>query len=127
MVLNQQTRYTYYENVVTLSYSQWNWDWVRWAREIDWMALEGINLCLAFTGQEEVYRKVYTSLGLNETELEEFFDGPAFVAWSRGQGLSGVGGPLPRKFMLQQWKLNKLIVARQHELGIGSILPQFQG
>lgn len=26
------------------------WDWERWEREIDWMALNGINLPLAFTG-----------------------------------------------------------------------------
>jgi alpha-N-acetylglucosaminidase len=127
MVLNKRVPYTYYENVVTVSYSQWNWDWDRWAREIDWMALTGVNLCLAFTGQEEVYRKVYTGLGMNDTQLQNFFDGPAFLAWSRGQGMSGVGGPLPRKFMAKQWALNKKIVSRQKELGIGSILPQFQG
>jgi alpha-N-acetylglucosaminidase len=127
MILNKAVQYTYYENVVTVSYSQWNWDWDRWSREIDWMALTGVNLCLAFTGQEEIYRKVYTGLGLNDTQLQHFFDGPAFLAWSRGQGMSGVGGPLPRKFMAEQWALNKKIVSRQKELGIGSILPQFQG
>ena len=26
------------------------WDWERWEREVDWMALNGINLPLAFTG-----------------------------------------------------------------------------
>lgn len=26
------------------------WDWGRWEREIDWMALNGINLPLALTG-----------------------------------------------------------------------------
>jgi hypothetical protein len=30
---------------------------------MDWMALSGVNLALAFTGQEEVFRKVYTNLG----------------------------------------------------------------
>jgi alpha-N-acetylglucosaminidase len=119
--------YTYYQNVVTASYSMWNWDWERWEREIDWMALMGINLALAFTGQEEVYRKVFLQLGMNDTQLEGFFDGPAYLAWSRGQGMSGVGGPVPIKFLKQQWKLQQQIVQRQTELGVGSILPQFQG
>ena len=35
------------------------WDWRRWEKEIDWMALQGINLPLAFTGQEAVWQKVF--------------------------------------------------------------------
>ena len=27
------------------------WDWDRWEAEIDWMAFQGINLPLAFTGK----------------------------------------------------------------------------
>ena len=40
------------QNVVTASYSSAFWDWRRWEREIDWMALHGVNLQLAFTGAE---------------------------------------------------------------------------
>ena len=36
--------------MVTASYSSAFWDWRRWEREIDWMALHGVNLPLAFTG-----------------------------------------------------------------------------
>ncbi len=32
------------------SYSSTWWAWERWEKEIDWMALHGINLPLAFTG-----------------------------------------------------------------------------
>lgn len=35
------------------------WDWERWEKEIDWMALQGINLPLAFTGQETIWQKVF--------------------------------------------------------------------
>jgi len=35
------------------------WDWKRWEKEIDWMALQGINLPLAFTGQEAIWQKVF--------------------------------------------------------------------
>ena len=33
------------------SYSMTFWNWDRWKAEIDWMALQGINLPLAFTGE----------------------------------------------------------------------------
>jgi len=35
------------------------WDWERWEKEIDWMALQGVNLPLAFTGQEAIWQKVF--------------------------------------------------------------------
>jgi hypothetical protein len=35
------------------------WDWKRWEKEIDWMALQGINFPLAFTGQEAIWQKVF--------------------------------------------------------------------
>lgn len=55
-------RFRYYQNVCTVSYSFVWWDWPRWEREIDWMALNGINLPLAFTGQEALWQEVCTRL-----------------------------------------------------------------
>lgn len=34
------------------------WDWARWEQEIDWMALNGINLALAWSGQEAIWQRV---------------------------------------------------------------------
>lgn len=68
-------------NVCTVSYSMAWWDWKRWEIEIDWMALQGINLPLSFTGQEYIWAQVFTQLGLNESSLIEQFGGPAFLAW----------------------------------------------
>jgi hypothetical protein len=50
------SRWSYYENTCTVSYSMAWWDWARWERELDWMALSGVNLPLAFMGQEWIYR-----------------------------------------------------------------------
>lgn len=33
-------------------------DYARWQREIDWMALNSINMPLAFIGQEYVFQQV---------------------------------------------------------------------
>ena len=40
------TPWRYYQNVCTSSYSFAFWDWKRWEKEIDWMALKGINMPL---------------------------------------------------------------------------------
>ena len=132
-----QRCHTHYMNVVTSSYSAWNWGWERWEREIDWMALHGINLVFAFTGQEYIWRETYREFGLNDSQIQSGFNGPAFLAWSRGQGGHQNGGvfsaggrfqySLSDEFLIGQWDLQKLIVARQTELGIGSVLPAFMG
>jgi len=74
-------RFRYYQNVCTFSYSSVWWNWTRWQREIDWMALNSINLPLALTGQEAIWQRVYHKIGLTQHELDTFFGGPAFLAW----------------------------------------------
>lgn len=48
----------FYQNVCTYSYSYVWWDWERWEFEIDWMALNGINLVYAHTAAEAIWQKV---------------------------------------------------------------------
>lgn len=38
------TKYSYYQNVCTVSYSSWTWGWAKWEEHIDWMALNGASL-----------------------------------------------------------------------------------
>ncbi|MBI9061100.1 MAG: alpha-N-acetylglucosaminidase N-terminal domain-containing protein [Marinilabiliaceae bacterium] len=42
--------YSYYLNYCAFNYTMAFWDWSRWEEEIDWMALNGINLPLAMVG-----------------------------------------------------------------------------
>ena len=41
----------YHQNVCTPGYSYVWWQWADWERHIDWMALNGVTLPLAFTAQ----------------------------------------------------------------------------
>lgn len=60
-------------NVVTFGYSTAFWNWERWEFEIDWMALHGINMPLAMTGQEKIWQKVWKEhYGLSDTDLNDF-------------------------------------------------------
>lgn len=120
-------RFRYYQNVCTQSYSMVWWDWERWEREIDWMALNGINLPLAFSGQEAIWQEVYLSLGLNQSDIDSFFTGPAFLAWGRMSNLHGWGGPLPQSWHLKQLYLQYKILDRMRSLGMIPVLPAFAG
>ena len=91
-------------NVCTHSYSLVWYAWSDWEAFIDWMALSGINLFLAMTGQEEVAYQVFEKLGLEDLQIREWFNGPALLTWSRGQNEYGsnIAGPLPRSWMKGQ-------------------------
>ncbi|KAK7790165.1 hypothetical protein R5R35_002634 [Gryllus longicercus] len=119
--------YRYYQNVVTTSYSFVWWDWNRWQREIDWMALNGINMALAFTGQEAIWERVYLKLNLTQKDIEEHFCGPAFLAWCRMGNIRGWGGPLLSDWHLNSLQLQHNILQSMRDLGILTILPAFAG
>ncbi|KOM42460.1 hypothetical protein LR48_Vigan05g006400 [Vigna angularis] len=119
--------WNYYQNVVTSSYSYVWWDWDRWEKEVDWMALQGVNLPLAFTGQETIWQKVFKDFNITSDDLNNFFGGPAFLAWARMGNLHGWGGPLSQNWLDQQLVLQKQIISRMLELGMTPVLPSFSG
>jgi len=119
--------YRYYLNYCTFNYSMSWWDWPRWEKEIDWMALHGINMPLAITGEEYTWYTVYKQMGFTDEELGAFFSGPAYFAWSWMGNLDGWGGPLPLSWMQSHAELQKKIVARERELGMTPVLPAFTG
>ena len=76
-------------NVCTMGYSLVFTDWAYWEKQIDWMALNGINLPLAFVGQEWVWTEVFKEYGLAFSDLDTFFTGPAFLPWYRMGNIRG--------------------------------------
>lgn len=122
---NLRLRYDF--NYCTFSYSMAFWDWARWQREIDWMALHGINMPLAIVGEECVWRNMLLRLGYTKDEIGQFIAGPAFLAWWAMNNLEGWGGPLPDSWYAQQEALQKKILARMKRLGMKPVLPGYCG
>ena len=120
-------KWRYYLNYCTFNYSMSWWDFDRWQKEIDWMALNGINMPLAITGQNSIWRRVYHKLGLTDDDLKSFFSGPAYFNWFWMGNLDGWCGPLPQSFMEKHEQLQKQILYRERSLGMTPILPSFTG
>lgn len=120
-------QYRYYLNYCTFNYTMSWWDWMRWEKEIDWMALHGINMPLAITGEEYTWYLVYKEMGFSDEELKNFFSGPAYFGWFWMGNLDGWGGPLPLSWMKSHFELQKKILKRQRELGMKPVLPAFTG
>lgn len=117
----------YYLNYCTHSYSMAFWDWERWQEEIDWMALHGINMPLAITGTDTLWRNVLKRLGYPEDRIDGFIAGPGFQAWWLMNNLEGWGGPNTPEHYDAQEKLQKRIVGRMREFGMEPVFPGYAG
>lgn len=120
--------YRYYLNYCTFSYSMSVWTWERWQKEIDWMALHGINMPLQIVGLDVVWRNLLVKdLGYTNDEANKFIAGPCFQAWWGMNNLEGWGGPNPDWWYTRQEELAKKILARERELGMQPVLPGYAG
>ena len=117
----------FFLNYCTFGYTMPWWHWDEWEHFIDWMALNGVNLPLAITGQESIWYQVWTELGLSDEEVRNYFTGPAHLPWHRMLNIDRWGGPLPVSWLVGQEKLQKQIVARERELNMKPVLPAFAG
>ncbi len=100
----------FFLNYCTYGYTMPWWQWRDWERLIDWMALNGINMPLATTGQESIWYKVWQDFGLSDEEIREYFTGPAHLPWHRMSNIDKLDGPLPLSYMDHQFDLQKKIL-----------------
>lgn len=117
----------YYLNVVTYGYTMPYWDWHRWEKEIDWMALHGIDMPLALVGYEAILARVWKKMGLTDEEINSYFVGPAHLPWMRMGNISGIDGPLNADWHKDQIALQHKILDRMRALGMKPICPGFPG
>jgi alpha-N-acetylglucosaminidase len=120
-------RHSYSWNVCTFGYTSTFWDWSRWEQELDWLALHGVNLPLAFVGQELVWQSLWRELGLSDEEISGWFSGPAFLPWQRMGNIQGWGGPLDQDWIEGQANLQLQILQRMTEFGMNPVMPGFSG
>jgi len=114
----------YFLNYCTFNYTTSFWDWKDWEKELDWMAMNGINLALAINGSEEVWQNTMKSLNFSDEDIASFIPGPCYQAWWLMSNLEGWGGPVSQTWIKSRTVLQKQILARMKEFGIE---PVFQG
>jgi alpha-N-acetylglucosaminidase len=119
--------YRYYLNVVTFGYTTPYWDWTRWEKELDWMALHGINMPLATVASEAIAERVWLKLGLSKEEARSFFTAPAHLPWHRMGNLNKWDGPFSDAWQSGQVELQHKIIDRMKVLGFHPIAPAFAG
>ena len=117
-----RVRYAY--NYCTLSYTMAFYGKKEWRDELDWLALNGVNLVLDITGQEEVWRRFLSEIGYSHEDIKDFIAGPAYYAWAYMGNLSGFGGPIH-----DAWFEDRVQLAREnhHIMRKLGMMPVMQG
>jgi len=123
--INQQ--YRVYMNYCTLNYSASWWDFDRWEKEIDFMALSGINMPLCVVGLEGVWYHTLINRGFSEEEALAHISGPAFLAWQWMGNIEGFAGPIPKSWIEKRIALGKRIIERMVSLDMKPIQQGFAG
>lgn len=123
------TPFTYrqYYNVCTYGYTTAYWGWEEWEKELDRMALHGVNMVLSPIGSEAIFARVWRKLGLTEEEIGEFITGPAHLPWFRMGNMSELGGNLSQGWYDKTIALEHKLIDRMSELGISPIFNAFAG
>ena len=117
----------FFLNYCTYGYTLPFFGWKDWERLIDWMALNGINMPLAITGQEMVWYNVWSKLGMTDQEIRSYFTGPTYLPWHRMANIDRWNGPLPKEWLEEQRDLQKQILARERAFNMKPVLPAFAG
>lgn len=125
--IHARVKNRFFLNYCTFGYTMTWWKWDDWERFIDWMALNGVNLPLAITGQEKVWLNVWKKFGLSDEVIRSYFTGPAYLPWHRMANIDHWEGALPMSWIDSQAELQKQIVERERELNMKPVLPAFAG
>ena len=120
-----KVRYSY--NYCTLSYSMAFWGEEEWRNELDWLALNGVNVVLDATAQEEVWRRFLGELGYSHQEAKDYIAGPAYYAWAYMANLSGFGGPVHDSWFEERTELARKNQQIMRALGMQPVLQGYSG
>jgi len=125
VVSPHQFRYAY--NFCTHGYTMAWWNWPQWEHELDFLALNGINLALIIEGQESVWIQTLKNSGCSDAEIRAWLVMPSHQPWMYMDNMESQGGPLSPTLVARRLELGQKIIARMRELGIEPCLPGYYG
>ena len=106
----------------TLSYPSASWDQQRWERELDYMALNGVQYVLVTSGLEKVWQDFLTELDYPADKIKKFIPNPCYAAWWNMGNLEGEGGPVSQTLIDSEAELGRFIVQRLQMVRLQSTL-----
>jgi len=116
-----------YMNYCTFGYSACWWNWERWEREIDFMAMNGINMPLSIVGTEAVWFYALLDMGFEQNDALDFLSGPMYWPWQLMTNIDSYMPLVDHLYIKKRMELGKKIIERELELGMTPIQQGFSG
>lgn len=95
----------------------------RWEKEIDFMAMHGINRALQPVGFDGVLYRTLVELGMPDKFCLEFSSGPAYLINQLTGNIAGTNSVNSKEYLERKITVGKLISDRERSLGIEPIFP----
>ncbi len=114
-------------NYCTFSYTMAFWSWEDWEKEIDLLAMYGVNQPLMIVGLEKVWQEFLKEVGYTQKDIEAFIPTTAYTAWWLMANLEGTGGPVPQKIIDHEYELALKILERMRSFEMTPISQSFFG
>ncbi|MFI5771175.1 alpha-N-acetylglucosaminidase [Streptomyces sp. NPDC051658] len=102
-------------------------DWASYEKQIDVLALHGVNEVFVQMGADAVYYDTFQEFGYTKRELTSWIPGPAHQPWWLMQNMSGFGGRVSEKMLDRRAALGRKIADRLRRLGMTPVLPGYYG
>ncbi|MFF0509928.1 alpha-N-acetylglucosaminidase [Streptomyces sp. NPDC004250] len=102
-------------------------DWASYERQIDLLALHGVNEVFVQMGADAVYHETFQEFGYSGKELRSWIPGPAHQPWWLMQNMSGFAGPVSERLLQDRADLGRRIADRLRQLGMTPVLPGYFG
>lgn len=99
------------------------WGFDRWEKEIDFMAMNGINTALMPVGFDGVLYRTLCDIGMNEDFCCEFSSGPAFLSRQLTGNIAATNSVNSKEYLERKIYLGRQIFQREKKLGIEPVLP----
>lgn len=122
-----EQNYRAFLNYCTYGYSMSWWDWSRWESELDFLALNGINLIVQVVGIEAVWYYSLLELGVDKEDALAYISAPTHWPWQMMTNIEGYLPAMSEKYIEERYILGKKINDRMVELGMAPIQAGFSG
>ncbi len=99
------------------------WGFDRWEKEIDFMAMHGINTALQPVGFDGVLYRTLCDIGVKEDLSVEFSSGPAFLMRQLTGNIAGTNSVNSKEYLERKIYIGKQITQREKHMGITPVFP----
>ena len=99
------------------------WGFDRWEKEIDFMAMHGINTALQPVGFDGVLYRTLCDIGAKEELSVEFSSGPAYLMRQLTGNVAGTNSINSKEYLERKIYIGKQITQREKHMGITPVFP----